>query len=482
METVLKVVDNTSTFAFWQISWRSKQGQAASWSFWLNLIQLLSLHLLLLIFSESRNQAIENSFLQTWIVAFWYPIMASKERHTPQLPAELLEWIANLLGPNDILSFRLACRTFVDVSFDRFTDCYMQEICCFFPDRARVQRLANIISQPHLADRIRTIYLTLDAFEYKDEEITFVAPVHDRGETLPEYKKAYQRQELEYHCAQRSSLDLLSQSFERLNPMRCRLHLDLAYRSSFGDHVEWALISQRVLAAIEKAMYPIYDLFILSARDRDRDSAFQSGIVRPLRSLQHGFYCTAIHSTLLDDLIPETSLGSTFEQALVKMRRVVAEAPGSESLDIIYWDWPRLPPISFSNDVISATSSVRLKRLTLIHAVLLTFENLFQLLRRCAETLEIITFSQIEVFSANGREWKDLFETLSGLPKLEHLLVQGLWWKRDDQQQPLLIVGKARLPVLRCQEAGNASIKVALTEILQKGYAVRNGSEQINLW
>lgn len=408
--------------------------------------------------------------------------MASMECHTPQLPVELLEAISNLLGPNDILSFRLACRTFADISIDNFTDWYMRETYCFFPDPARVQRLASITSQPHLATRMRAVFLTLNAFEYNDDELSWIAPAHDRGDTLPEYKKAYQTQELEYHCAQRPSLDLLSQSLERLNSMRCRLQLDLGNRRLFGDHTEWARISQRVLAAIERALYPICDLIILSARDDEQRCL--SGGVRAIENAHDELYCTPFHSTRLDDPVLETVVDCTYEQSLEAMRQAVAIPEDSESLDIIYWHWPSYtsPEVSFANDVLSANSWTRLKRLTFVLVILPTFENLFQVLRRCKDTLGVIMLNSIEVISVDSHEWKSLFETLSGLPKLEHLLIQGLWWRRDNQQRRLGLVEVESHLVLRCQESGNSSIKAALTEILKKGLMARKGSERIKLW
>ena len=406
--------------------------------------------------------------------------MASEKCHTPHLPVELLECIANLLGPNDILSFRLACKTFADIALDRFIWWYMQEIDCFFPDPARVQRLANITSQPHVADRVEAVYLTLDAFEYNDDAISFVAPAHDRGETLREYKAAYQSQQLVYHCARRPNLELLSQSLARLNPMRCELHVDISNRIPFRDYVEWALISQRVLDAIGIALYPIYDLTILSQRDLDQDNVDQRVIGRHLKSPKHVLYCSAIHSTCLSDPSLETPPGSTFEQALATMRQAVAKAQDSESLDIIYWNWPRLQEISFANDVLSANNCTRLRRLVLVHVILPTFEALFQRLRRCENTLEIITLNQIEV-SADRRKWKGLFEMLSVLPKLEHFEAQQLWWRRDDGQR-LLMLDAHTFFEFRCQESGSASINGALADTLQKGLAVRNRSERIQLW
>jgi hypothetical protein len=90
--------------------------------------------------------------------------------------------------------------------------------------------------------------------------------------------------------------------------------------------------------------------------------------------------------------------------------------------------------------------------------------------------------NSIEVISVDSHEWKSLFETLSGLPKLEHLLIQGLWWRRDNQQRRLGLVEVESHLVLRCQESGNSSIKAALTEILKKGLMARKGSERIKLW
>ena len=408
--------------------------------------------------------------------------MESEESHVPHLPVELLESISHLLGPTDLLSFRLACRTFADISLDNFVRSHIEEISCFFPDPARVQRLANITSQPHLVGRIRTVFLTLDAFEYKDDQVNFVVPAHDRGDTLPDYKVAFNREEVEYHCARRWSLDLLAQSLARLNPMRCKLHLDFGNRQSFRDHVEWALISQKVLAAIEKALYPIYDLTILSDRDLDPShiAHHETEGMRFIRSAHHELYCTPFHSAQINDPRFESSAGTTFEQSFAAMYQAVAAPQDLESLSIIYWHWT--PHSStLTNNIVSANTWTRLKLLTFAHVLLPTFENLFCLLRSCHNALEIVQLDRVEVFSADGHEWKTFFEILRALPKLEHLNIQQLWWRRGGGQR-LLIVDDATCIAVRCIESGNAGVKAALNGILQKGFTVWNGSERIKLW
>lgn len=412
-----------------------------------------------------------------------HPRMASEECHIPQLPVELLECIMDSLSPNDILSFRLACKTFTDISFDKFASWYIEEINCFFPDPARVQRLANITSQPHLARRMRTIYFTLDAFEYNDDEITFVAPAHDRGEAFAEYKDAYRTEQVGYHCARRPSFDLLSQSLRQLNPLWCRLHLDLANIPARRYHTQWVWISQRVFAAIEKALYPIYDLTILSFRDTQQPiNRPQNQRVLPTRTPYDQLYCTPIHSAHIDDPPWERFPDNTYQQSLAAMLQAAAVSQDSESLDIIHWIWPRQASsiAAVANEVLSVDRWTQLKRLTLVHVILPTFGNLFQRIRRCELTLEIIRLSEVEA-SGHGREWRELFEMLSVLPKLEHLHVEHLWWSRDDEQS--LLIGDADTFIeFRCRESGNASIRGAVMEILQKGLVVQSRAERIKLW
>jgi hypothetical protein len=246
--------------------------------------------------------------------------------------------------------------------------------------------------------------------------------------------------------------------------------------------VEWALISQKVLAAIEKALYPIYDLTILSMRDLDQPylSQRETEGVRFIQNAHHELYCTPYHSTRIDDPALASTSRDTFLRSLVATGPAAIAAQDLESLDIIYWLWPPQRS-SFTNDILSAHSWTRLKRITFVRVVIPNFENMFHVLRCCYSILEIVMLNEIEVSSADGHEWKRLFEILSLLPKLEHLQIRQPWWKRGNGQR-LLIVDEAAYLGLLCHESGHSSIKAALTRILQEGFTVRNGGERIKLW
>lgn len=408
-----------------------------------------------------------------------------------RLPTELLESISSHISTNDLLSLRRSCRAFAEVTVHDFATHYFHEVTCFFPDPARAQRLLDITSQPHLAGKITEVHLTLDAFEYGDGKIQFVAPRHDRGDTLPEYKEIIQRLELEYHCSRLQNLHRVTQSLKNLNPLQTNLHLDLTYRLFFSDHVKWASISQKGLAAIGRAVYPIHNLAVFLHRDLS-----QPYVSHPeaedepfIAAHEYDLYCTPYHDTSVTSVGSLSDFKSSsdpeFQHSTEANTSAVAGTnEAADSLDCIFWQWPPHEPkvLHFASEILTAHGPTHLRRLNLVRVRLPKFEHLFKLLRRCSSTLDILMLNEIEVATNDCRQWKTLFEILQTMPLLQHLQVDWLWWRRE-YDMPILVVNENNYLALRCCEAGCSSVKAAVQRILSHGVTARSGSRGLcKLW
>jgi hypothetical protein len=410
--------------------------------------------------------------------------MDSKECHILQLPVELLELISNCVRFSDLCSFRRTCKTFADIALDDFAVHYFGETACFFPDPVRVKRLYNITSQPHLAKHIRILYLTLDPFEYRDDTISFVAPAHDRGDTLPEYKETSYVERLEYYCSRRPDLKLLTRSLAHLNPLRNHLHVDLGSRHYFYNHNEWALISQKCLAAVAKAVFPIYDLTILSLTDIREPYPRIEGDheLQNITKLLDMLYCTPLHFDPPDTVLSVLDLE---DHVMPDIDTIPKTLEDIESLAMIFWH--RIPSgrfglTPFANAVLSRNQSTKLRQLTLVRVVLDDFEPLFQLLQQCLNTLDAVLLHEVEIISEVSGHWRKLFELLIAMPNLEHLNLRELWFARS-RVPPLAILGPATQYAWSCHEIGRSSVRLALEDIMRNPPRFKSRSDNIlALW
>ena len=412
--------------------------------------------------------------------------ITTKQCHILRLPVELLELISDRAQFSDLCSFRQTCKTFAEIAFDDFASHYIGETCCFYPDPARVKRLYDITSQPHLAKHIRIVYLTLDPFEYKDGDINYVAPAHDRGNALADYKEIYKLKELEYYCSRRPDLSLVTRSLAHLNPLRNHLHVDIENRHYFYDHVEWAKISQQCLAAVAKAGFPIYDLTILSNTDiykpypNDHDNHELQKVERVADSL----YCTALHFTPTDTVLSEFSDGRTSE-VLPIIDTFPKTSEDAESLEMIFWH--RIPSFGsrltpFASTVLSRNHSTKLRRLTLVRVVLDDFEPLFQLLQQCRNALEAVLLHEVEIITEVSSLWWKLFESLITMPNLEHLNLRKLWLGRT-RAPPLAILDPATQSAWSCHAIGHFSVRIALRDVIKNPPRYRSRSDNVlALW
>lgn len=104
---------------------------------------------------------------------------STAECHILKLPVELLQLIAAAV-PEPVYHYsalRLVCKDFEAAVFDAWADRWFGDLYCFIMDPVRVQRIANITSRKHFAQRVRSIRFCLDPWELAvAEQISIVMP------------------------------------------------------------------------------------------------------------------------------------------------------------------------------------------------------------------------------------------------------------------------------------------------------------------
>ena len=87
--------------------------------------------------------------------------MAADKAYVLALPMELLQQVSRFVNGTELITLRLTCKELSSAAFDAFAEEYLDELACFFPDPARLARLWNICSSPHLASKVRNSHLHL---------------------------------------------------------------------------------------------------------------------------------------------------------------------------------------------------------------------------------------------------------------------------------------------------------------------------------
>lgn len=112
------------------------------------------------------------------------------------LALELLESITEWCDPvTDFLALRLSCRTLAAGVFRSFTDHYISHLYCFMLDPKGLQRVINILEQPHLLARIRVVELTLVAHESEEARRPLALNRDDYHNTEPMLGSTYAQEE-----------------------------------------------------------------------------------------------------------------------------------------------------------------------------------------------------------------------------------------------------------------------------------------------
>ena len=164
-----------------------------------------------------------------------------KETHFVDLPMELLTMIARVTDVHtDILSLRLTCQTLAAAAADAFAEEYIEDLSCFMLDTARLSRVKNITSTPHLVNKIRNLEFTCRVFEQRLIHKMPIVPRKDETMADAQWEYIYTIADLEKanHIAvlteqNSANLKLMEDILEDLKGLqKCSIEIDSETLSS----------------------------------------------------------------------------------------------------------------------------------------------------------------------------------------------------------------------------------------------------------
>ena len=403
--------------------------------------------------------------------------MSLQERGILGLPTELLQHICSLVDVYTLPNVRLTCRTLATAAFDSFASEFLTELVCFFPDPARVARLLNILSDRALVKKVQRVKFTVDALECREQYLTHVNSSSENA--AGSYKRAfpygrmYQAEPLKHFFSQQWDVINLTNNLRRLDATKSNFTIAVCTQLYLRENFDLTDHIHILLTAILEAKFSVHNLSLVA--DGNLRSEFLSSSKAEYCSIAMGLRQLSYH-------IPSYVSGSGQvypERAVQGVCSLLASTLHLESLTFkfIHDLRPESPLVSTGTKFLNACRATSLRELDISLLLLPDFERLFEILRRCHDTLE--TIALVELMDASEQNlWPTLFEILRSIPKLRSLVLKKLYVGRSFSA-PLQVYENCT-----CHEGlhhpldydltGNVAIAASLSRALQNGTVLRS--------
>lgn len=373
-----------------------------------------------------------------------------------ELPTELLQHIASLVGAYTLPNVRLVCRTLAAASFDSFASEFLTNIVCFFPDPARVRRLQNILSSRALAQGVKNIDFTLDPLECREQYLNHIYSFSESNsrsfKTWFPYPPDFQE---------------LTEVLAHLKADGCDFSISVDADKSILDRIHITRHLHMLLAAILEAGYPVHTLSILASHVNPHFlSQRTTDDLNIARGLRRFSYHIPVSATVCGIARMEQSVQDT-----CSLLRTTIHL---ESLEIGFLYQTKSDSSSLvhaGNRLFDACNSTSLRELKLSTIRLDDFDSLFDILRRNRGTLEVV--SLVDVVVVSGRNlWTDFLKILCSIQKLQALVLDRVYLQNSSGcSGPLrMYESRGRYEVQhpsRYEVTGSSFVAASLSRILQ---------------
>ncbi|KAK3707543.1 hypothetical protein LTR37_012038 [Vermiconidia calcicola] len=351
--------------------------------------------------------------------------MATNDFNLLDMPIEMLQHISRFVTAESILMLRLTCKTLAAAAFDAVAEEYVRVLKVFILSPARLEKLAAIISCPHLAYKVDCLILTTDPFE--EAAIGSVSTVAGTDASLlSEQHEIYlnhRDDQLRLHgdddLATSKLLAILEElkKHQQLKTRQCTLGVDLDRIVLDGETPCPPNLLHDIMCTVSRTGHRI-----LSIRTSDMsvsrldDLMRHPSVVPELMKAVTGFVFY---------LIQDGELPAEWLPDLAALPRMLALTPLLHSLNLEFDsnyenDRDKDFMLNLSNDLILANSLAHLEWLELTSLRVKSFDILFEALGRCRGTLGGICLRDVTILSPRNR-WSEVLEYLRTFPNLSHL-------------------------------------------------------------
>ena len=399
--------------------------------------------------------------------------MAADNSYLLTLPMEMLQRISGFVTTDDLIALRLTCKRLSAATFDNFAAEYLHKLSCFVLDPARLTRIYNITSFPHLAGKVKRITLTADALELSHPSTLQAVEMYREAIRVSQSRNYVQYRDEQYlhHSGKFLDLTSLLRALHSLDCSRTELCLDFCFRRHSGVRGERSHVFNVLLANVARSGFPIARLALDadSSLFVDRIVNRKKGVLHATKHLQKFRYSSRMQSPT-----PEQH-----EFSLNGLSPILASAKQLKSLKLI------IPPLLFGEEyvartslctgLLSSTRSTCLGTLVLDEVRLSDFEALFEAFRRSRNAMRNADLHKICVESRVDR-WAGVVSYLRTMPNLQKLQLTSPCLVMDNNELQVCMLDPTNpesTSMVDLCEQGREKIDAALAELLDCGLVLK---------
>ena len=408
--------------------------------------------------------------------------MATNDFNLLDMPIEMLEHISRFVTPEGILILRLTCKTLAAAAFDAFAEEYVRHLKVFVLSPARLEKLAAIVSCPHLANKVDWLILTTDPFEEVAIESVSTAAVPDESLLSGQHETYLNHRfdQLRLHgndgLATSKLLAMLEElkKHQQLKTRQCTLGVDLDRIVLDGETPCPPNLLHDIMCTVSRAGHRVF-----SIRTSDMSVSLLDDLMRHPSVVPELMEAVTAFDFYLahDNELPVERL-----RDLTALPRVLALVPRLDFLKLefcadYYNDQDKDFMLHLSNDLILANDLACLQSLEFTSLRVKTFDILFEVLGRCHGTLGGIFLRDVAIVSPRNR-WAEVLQSLRMFPNLSHLVFCELFlfdawqnWAIHVRHPTEIDQGLTLKLDMDCQ--GEEAIDAALANVLERGIVVR---------